>query len=1105
MSSDLADRLKDLDQSEKRIVLAKLMSRRNRKDKTAPLSYAQQRLWFLEQLVGGNPLYNESSAIRLLFPVDAAVLQRALNEIVRRHEALRTCFEAPHGTPVQRVRSSLHLELPVVDLSHLPPTEREREALSRAREEAGRAFNLASGPLLRVILFKLDSCDHIFVLTMHHIVCDGWSMNVFFEELATLCEAMSHGRPSPLPELPIQYTDFSVWQRGWLSGSLLDEQIAFWRERLAGLETLELPTDFPRPAIPSFRGGRQPVKISAGVYAAVLALSEREGVTPFMTLLAAFQVLLSRWTGQDDIAVGCPIANRNRPEIEKLIGFFVNTLVMRTDVSGNPTFRETLRQVREVALSAYAHQDLPFEKLVEELQPTRDPSRNPLFQVTFQMAEHNGAAAAGEQTLLRAIEVGLPTSKFDLRCDLWPADGGLGGQIEFSTDLFESETIARVAQWFETVVSALATTPDQGVADVRLMSAHEEHKVLTAWNNTEEDFPWQGCVHERFAAVARSSPDNLAVREGRVARTYGELNCDANRLAAELIRRGIRPGCLVPIVLECSVELVVAALAVLKAGAAYVPLDPSYPSERLGLMIQQALAPLVLTSVRHRDHLPAFVPQLCVDADAAAWSDASADDPRVHVDGRSLAYVIFTSGSTGQPRGVEIMHASLCNLVDWHQHAYAITTHDRASLYASPGFDASVWEMWPYLTAGASLHVADPAVRTAPEALARWMLEQRISISFLPTPVAESFLENETLPALRLLLTGGDRLRRVPERPPPFRFVNHYGPTETTVVATCCDVPANGLKRKVPAIGRPIANARAYVLDRRGRPVPPGVKGELYIGGGLLARGYLNDADLTRERFVPDPFAPGFAERLYRTGDRARWRRDGNLEFLGRVDGQIKLRGHRIELGEIEALLDQHPAVGQSLVVPHDDGAGERRIVAYLTPASGARADPADESAEALRRHLRVKLPDYMIPASFMWLAALPLTAHGKLNRRALPPPEPQHAGDAAPRGNDIEVMLAKIWADLLGLERVGLHDNFFDIGGHSLMMVRMHSRIVQVFDTTLRLVDLYRLPTVSALAGAVIAEQSENGKSSRAMLPHPAAAMVAGRSTAVSSRSTMQ
>jgi amino acid adenylation domain-containing protein len=1494
MSSDLVDRLKDLGPADKRILLAKLMDLRGARGRTAPLSYAQQRLWFLEQLIGGNPFYNETSAIRLLAAIDPVILQRALNEIVRRHEALRTCFEAPDGEPVQRVCPMMPVELPVIDLSHLTPAEREREALRLCSEEGGRPFNLATGPLLRVTLIKLDIGEQIFVLTMHHIVCDGWSMKVFFDELAVLYEAMAGGQPSPLPELPIQYVDFSIWQRGWLKGPLLEQQLAFWRMRLAGLQTLDLPTDHLRPAIPTFTGGREPIAIAPAIYRNILTLCEQEGVTPFMALLASFQVLLARYSGQDDVAVGCPIANRNRPEVEKLIGFFVNTLVMRSDLSGNPTFRELLRRVREVAISAYAHQDLPFEKLVEELQPTRDPSRNPLFQVTFQLLDSNAPAPAA-QPLLQTLEVGLPTSKFDLRCDLWVAGGGIRGHIEYSADLFEAETARSLADWLQMLIAAMAASPDRRIDTVGLMSAHQEHKVLVAWNDTAQDFPWQGCVHERFAAMAQAYPANLAVAEGDRSRSYSELNRDANRLAAELVRTGIRAGCLVPLVLDRSIELIVAALAVLKAGAAYIPLDPTYPAARLTQMIQQAMAPLVLTSRRHIDSVPAFLPRLCVDADAAVAA-IEAENPPVLVDGRSLAYVIFTSGSTGQPRGVEITHDSLCNLVDWHQQAYAVTPQDRASLYASPGFDASVWEIWPYLTAGASLHVTEPTVRPAPDALARWMAGQRISISFLPTPVAETFVECETLPPLRVLLTGGDRLRAVPARSLPFRFVNHYGPTETTVVATCCDVASKGSHgRNLPAIGRPIANTRAYVLDRRGRPVPPGVKGELYLGGRSLARGYLNGAEQTRERFIDDPFAPGTGERLYRTGDRVRMRHDGLLEFHGRIDSQIKLRGYRVEPGEIEAMLDQHPAVGKSLIVTQDDSAGERSLIAYLTPrrdpvgdaaedafaeervgewqriydelydadgagrdaefdivgwnssytgaplsademgeqvngaverigalggrrvleigcgtgllllrladdteryvgtdfsapalkrlsatveargwdhvelwertaedfggiapgsfdvvvlnsvvqyfpdvdylvrvlreamrvvgptgsvfvgdvrhlpllpalhaeievrrADGASAaeireriarrgeqeqelvldpaffaalsaelencggisiqikrgwshneltrfrydallhgkdavrrpqarelawddignlaglrrllastteavlirgvpnarltepcrllegleqadgavpaaglaqvadshdgdaigvepeqlwqlgndmgwdirigfaeqDPAgcdlhcerqapgtarlgwsvtpptqklplhayantptrtrtrQQLTESLRRHLRGRLPGYMIPSSFVWLDALPLTPHGKLNHRALPVPDRDPGQEVRP-GNGIEATLVEMWSDVLGVQRVGLHDNFFDIGGHSLMLVRLHRRLTQSFDTALGLVDLYRLPTVSALARALDTERSATAAGAMLATSTPSFAMM--------------
>jgi non-ribosomal peptide synthetase component F len=784
--TDLRGRLQELGPAGKRALLARLLSLQKAKGKVAPLSYAQQRLWFLEQLVSGNPFYNESSAVRLLFPLNTAALEKTLNEIVRRHEALRTNFEETDGEPLQRVLPPQHFELPVTDLSHLPEAQREAEALRLANEHARTPFNIAKAPLLRVALIRLATSDYIFVLTMHHIVCDGWSMNVFFEELKVLYEAFVKGQPSPLPDLPIQYTDFTIWQREWLQGEVLEEQLEFWRGRLAALQTLDLPTDKPRPAVPTFTGGREPVAIAPEVYRALQCLCEELSVTPFMALLAAFQVLLHRYTGQDDITVGCPVANRNRPELEKLIGFFVNTLVMRTDLSGNPTFRDALRRVREVALSAYAHQDLPFERLVEELQPKRDPSRNPLFQVTFQILNDNESEEANGQ--LRNVLIELLTSKFDMRCDLWHRGEGLNGYIEYSADLFEAETVRLMARHFEVTVAFIVASPDRRITEVPL-SPVEEQKLLD-WNNTARVFEQWGCVHERFEKLAGSDPDRVAVTEGEISVNYGELNRRANQLARHLKTRGIQPGYLVAVLFDRSIDLVVSILAILKVGAAYVPLDPSYPSERLLVMLKEAVVPLVLTVSRYQEKIPSFIPQFHVDATWSACEIEEASDLPIQMNATSLAYVIFTSGSTGKPRGVEILHSSLKNLVDWHQDAYKVTPSDRGTLYASPGFDASVWETWPYLTMGASLHIPDAETHASPSNLAQWMAEKAITISFLPTPVAEGFVEAE-LPGslqLRVLLTGGDKLRQHPRRPLPFRYVNHYGPTENTVVATAYDV-----------------------------------------------------------------------------------------------------------------------------------------------------------------------------------------------------------------------------------------------------------------------------------------------------------------------------
>ncbi|HJY08987.1 MAG TPA: amino acid adenylation domain-containing protein, partial [Bryobacteraceae bacterium] len=652
-------------------------------------------------------------------------------------------------------------------------------------------------------------------------------------------------------------------------------------------------------------------------------------VTPFMALLGAFQALLQRYTGQDDIAVGCPIANRGRPELELLIGFFVNSLVMRTDLSGNPTFRELLKRVRETALSAYAHQDMPFEKLVEELQPQRDPSRNPLFQVTFQIMVDPGSDQS-LSTALQVIDVDLATSKFDLRCDLWPAGEGFTGHIEYSSDLFEPETVQAMARHFEAIVVAMVGAPDARISEVSLPESVEQRRRVARCNETAVSFARSGNVARRFEAVAADTPALLAVRQGERSLTYGELNTRANTLACILMQRGIRPGCLVVLLLERSIDLVVSALAVLKAGAAYVPLDLSHPNERLALMIREALAPLVITNSTHQDRVPEFAPSIFLDQEGIE----EASDPgnlQISGDQQSLAYVIFTSGSTGKPHGVEILHSGLSNLVDWHQREYSVTTGDKATLYATPAFDASVWEMWPYLTAGASLHIPDRETHASNEQLARWMAQNHITISFLPTPVAESFIAGR-LPqdlSLRVLLTGGDKLRGYPRRALPFRFVNHYGPTENTVVATFCDVEQRTTDG-APPIGKPIANVKTYVLDESRRPVPAGIRGELYLGGASLARGYLNDTELTNERFVPNPFDRSADGRLYRTGDLVRQNSAGALEFCGRIDGQIKIRGFRIEPGEIESVLDQHPSVQKSVVVARDTRSEDKKIVAYV-------------------------------------------------------------------------------------------------------------------------------------------------------------------------------
>ncbi len=925
---------------------------------SAPMSYAQQRLWMLDQLTPGSPFYTETNTLRLKYPVDPQVLERSVNEIVRRHESLRTTFQIKDEQPIQVIAPSLKIPVRQVDLRWLPEGERDTQAVQVAARGAQELIDISRGPLLRVTLIRLAEDDHVLILDMHHIICDGWSMGIFAWELFALYKSFSAGLPSPLPDLPIQYADFAVWQRDWLKGKMLQDQLDYWKHQLADLPRLELPTDYPRPAVPTYRGAAHFFLISERLIAELKALSQREGVSLFMTLLAAFQCLLSRYTGQEDIVLGVPISNRNRTEITGLIGFFVNTLVMRTDLSGDPSFRDLLGRVKQMALGAYAHQDVPFEKLVEELQPERDMSRNPLFQVVFQVfnllsAGDTSAGDANEDDMVPFRQVDTGAAKFDLRLDLIENPHGLNGFIEYSTDLYNAASIERMAGHFQTLLSAAVSNTSQRISTLPLLTEPERLQLLVDWNQTSRDYPHSGCAHELVAAQARRTPNAVAiVCEGRKL-TYKQVDERAESVAGLLRNAGVGRGDLVGVCMQRSPEMIVGLLGVLKAGGAYVPLDPAYPSERLAYMMRDSGAEVQLT----QRHLAGRVSgiggrQLCVgeevegkegegrasrgDEEEGGSREGSSRETR----GEEVAYVIYTSGSTGTPKGVMVEHRSLMNLVRWHQDVYSITAEDRATHLASPAFDASVWEIWPYLTAGASLYIPSSRTLASPTELAIWLAEQEITICFLPTPLAESMLEHP-LPShlrLRTLLTGGDKLHHWPAKELPFRLINHYGPTENTVVSTCAPVEGFAEDDTAPPIGRPIANTAVYVLDRHGNLVPVGIAGELYVSGDGLARGYYNHPDLTAERFLPHPFQTG--ARLYRTGDRVRYRPDGSLDFLGRIDRQVKLRGYRIELGEVESVLRQHPVVQDSVVLEREDTLDNKQLVAYVVLRAPEAAGP---------------------------------------------------------------------------------------------------------------------------------------------------------------------
>jgi amino acid adenylation domain-containing protein len=1041
-----------------------------------PTSFAQQRMWFLDQWVPGSPVYIIPLAVRLAGHLRVAALEHSLNEIVRRHEALRTTFSVMDGQPVQVITPQLSLSLPVIDLRALPETERETEVRRLATAEAQQPFDLTQGPLLRATLLRLGEHEQVLLLTLHHIVADGWSIGILLRELVALYAAFCLGQPSPLPELPLQYADFAVWQRQWLQAERLEPLLAYWTRQLQELSLLELPTDRPRPAVQSYRGACQSLRLPYTLSNALNALSRREGVTLFMTLLAAFQTLLHRYTGQDDLVVGSPIAGRTRAETEGLIGFFVNTLVLRTDLSGNPTFRELLGRVRETALGAYAHQELPFERLVEELHAERNLSRTPLFQVMFVLQNVPIKSLELPELTASLLNVDNETAKFDLTVSLGEREDGISGEFEYNTDLFEATTIARMLGHWQTLLAGVVANPERRLSELPLLTEAERLQVLVEWNDTATDYPRDRCIHQLFEAQAEQTPDTVAVVCEGAQLTYGELNRRANQLAHYLRKHGVEPETLVGICIERSVEMIIGVLGILKAGGAYVPLDPLYPKERLAFILTDTQAPVLLTQRHLLPRLPDYKTHLvCLDERRDVIGRESEETPADGATADNLAYVTYTSGSTGRPKGACIPHRGVVRLVKGSD--YVDLSPEEVFLQLAPlSFDASTFEIWGCLLNGARLVIFPPHVPTLAE-LGRALQQHRVTTLWLTAGLFHQMVESQPrgLGHVRQLLAGGDVLS-VPHVKDALlqlgggRLVNGYGPTESTTF-TCCHVMTDPdqVGMTVP-IGRPIANTQVYVLDRYAQPVPIGVPGELYIGGDGLACNYLNLPQLTAERFIPHPFSDKPEARLYRTGDRVRYRPDGSLEFLGRLDHQVKIRGFRIEPGEIEAVLGHHPAVGQTVVVAREDTPGDKRLVAYVVPCGGQNPTASD-----FRSFLQTKLPDYMVPSVFVVLGALPLTPNGKVDRRALPAPDRarrQRQGSFLAPRDPLELQLTKLWEELLGTEPVGVQDNFFELGGHSLLAVRFVAQIEKLFGKVVPLALLFQAPTVEQLAHALRREE---------------------------------
>jgi amino acid adenylation domain-containing protein len=1074
----------------------KTIPQRHRTD-PLPLSFAQQRIWFLQQLEPDNPFYNEQIAIHLTGLLDVVSLEKSLNEMMQRHEALRTTFKMVEGQPVQIIASNLTLSLPVVNLCQLPEAQRQAEIQHIATEQSQRLFDLVNGPLLRWTLLQIGKQEHVLLFNMHHIITDGWSLGIIIRELSALYQEFTTGKPASLPELPIQYADFAVWQRQQLQREKLESQLSYWKQQLNDAPPLlQLPTDRPRPAVQTYRGAKQSFWVHKSLTQSLQALSQKSKSTLFMTLLAGFKILLYRYTGQKDIIVGSPTANRNQAEIEGLIGCFINTIVLRTDCSGNPTFEEFLCQVRKMMIGAYVHQELPFGKLVEELQPERDSKYNPIFQVSFNLQNTPKVKFEMSELTMTPFEVEQTRALFDLHLNLTETNSGLEGFWEYNTDLFEPATIERMSKHFQTLLEAIAANPQQRISELPLLSEAERHQLLIEWNETQVDYPKDKCIHQLFEEQVEKTPDAVALVFEQQQLTYRELNSQANQLAHYLQQLEVKPEVLVGICVERSLEMVIGLLGILKAGGAYVPLDPSYPQERLAYMLKDAQIPVLLTQQPLLNQLPEHQAQIvCLDTDWSLIEPYSPNNLEIEVSSENLAYVIYTSGSTGTPKGVMIQHSSLANYTEAVCLEYKLEPSDRILQFASISFDAAAEEIFPCLVKGATLVLRTEEMLSSIANF--WQISGNLGLTVLDLPTAfwhqltTELSANLPLPeAVRLVIIGGEKAspehletwqQQVGQR---VRLVNSYGPTETTIVATVCDLSGAStvetVGRQLP-IGKPLPNIQVYVLDAYLQPVAVGIPGELYIGGAGVARGYLNRPELTAQKFIPNPFVEEQKKatssiflarnKLYQTGDLVCYRADGNLEYLGRIDHQVQIRGFRIELGEIEATLSSYPQIQQAVVIAREDIPGHQSLVAYIVTEKQIAV-----SLSELRHFLKQKLPEYMVPNIFVTLDALPLTPNGKVDRKALPVPDqarPDLEAIYLPPQTEVEKTIANIWQEVLCIEEIGIHDNFFELGGHSLLLVQVHSKLQKLFQK-LSVVNLFQYPTINYLAKYLTHKQDE-------------------------------
>jgi amino acid adenylation domain-containing protein/non-ribosomal peptide synthase protein (TIGR01720 family) len=1062
------------------------------REQALPLSFSQQRLWFLDQLEPNSNAYNIPSVVRLRGAFIPSVFKKAVEEVVRRHESLRTRFMSDEGLAWQQIDEAAALEVPVLDLRYLGGVEQDDEVRRLATLEVGRPFDLTSGPLLRLTVLQTADDEHVLMLTMHHIVSDGWSMTVLMRELIVLYDAFSRGEASPLPELAIQYADYAVWQREWLKGEVLEQQMKYWRQQLQGAPpVLELPADHPRPAVQTLRGRMLQRRMSGELLQQLEALSRREGLTMYMSVLAAFVVMLSRYSGQNEIVVGTPIAGRNRRDIEGLIGFFVNTLVLRVRIEEQDNVRQLLERVREVCLGGYTHQDVAFEQLVEELQPERDLSHQPLFQVMFALeggGDEQGWKIGDLEVELEEVESGV--AKFDLTLRVKQGKSGWELAMEYKQDLYEEATIACMLEHVERVLEGMVGDVRRPVSELSLLNENDRNQLLKVWNKTERDYNDEFCVPQLFEVRAAEEPDAIAVICEGEQLDYEELNKRSNQLAGYLRELGVGPEVVVGLCVEKSVAMVVGLLGILKAGGAYLPLDPEYPEQRLSFMLEDANVRVLLTQDHLLDRIPTAIRTVSLDGEWETIAERSGENLEPLATSANLAYIIYTSGSTGQPKGVMLNHKGLTNRSLTMIDQYGIRRSDRQFQFISLSFDASVEEIFPTLCRGAALVLRRNIKDLSPvELLAECgqlgVTKIDLPVSYWHQMVDELSQSEEKVPAsFRTIVVGGDSPST--EKAKAFtRAVDHslqlfnaYGPTEATVLAALYDIPLAqdelGALGKIP-IGRPINNTRLYILDNDLKPVPARVFGELYIGGEGLARGYINRPDASAEKFIPDPFSEDDGARLYRTGDIARYLPNGDIEFAGRIDQQVKVRGFRIELSEIENLLLGHPALANAAVSLQERG-GNKSVVAYVVPQAGVEVVTSE-----LRRYLQQRLPEYMVPSVYMVLTDLPLTPSGKVDRNSLPVPtgvQPELDHEYVKPRTEVEETLAAIWAKMLGLERVGIHDNFFELGGDSILSIQVISRANHA-GLRLSPKDLFQHQTVAklaAVAGSAVEVVAEQG-----------------------------